>query len=191
MLDVTPCPAAGDHAEVQAYDTSSNGFIIDTDELNLDKGTYKPSTAEDDSTNDISIVPTLPPQKMTYAEAASPRGKTRAAPVARAIKAVPFRKTNQSEDGSTTESDSPLLFPVTQAVMSAQLIKCGILALKVKAHQSNSDMESDTLPPAPTASLNPQTPAPQKKTKQKKLSPMGDMTELESPPHEIKPRTLQ
>ena len=193
MLDVTPCPATGDQAEVQAYDPSSGGFIIDTDidtdELNPDKGTYKPSTTEDDSTDDISIVPTLPPQKMTYAEAASPRGKTRAAPVARAMKAVPLRKMNQSEEGSTTESDSPLLFPVTQAMMSAQLTKHSILASKVKAHQSNSDMESDTLPPSPTASLNPKTPVPQKKTKQKKLSPMGDMTGPESPPHEIEPHS--
>ena len=61
MLDVNPCPAAGDRAEVQAYDPSSSGFIvntdIDTDELNPDKGTYKPSTTENDSTN---IFPSFP-----------------------------------------------------------------------------------------------------------------------------------
>ena len=156
MLDVTSCPAAGNCVEVQASNPSSSGFIVksevDTDELNTDNGTYKPSTTEDDSTDDISIVPTLPPQKMTYAEAASLRGKTRAAPVAKATKAVLLKKTNQSEDRSTTESDSPFLFPVTQATMSAQLTKC---MLNVKAHQSNSDIESDTLPPTTTASLNP------------------------------------
>ena len=118
MLDVTPCPATGDCVEVQAYNPSSSGFIVNTDELNLDKGTYKPSTIEDNSTNDISIVPTSPPWKMMYAEAASPRGKTGA------MKAAPLRKMNQSKDRSTTESDSPLLFLVTQATMSAQLTKC-------------------------------------------------------------------
>ena len=120
MLDVTPCPAAGHHVEVWASDPSSGDFIVEsdvnTDELNPDKGTYKPSTTENDSADDISIVATLPPQKMTYAEAASPRGKTRAAPVDKAMKAAPLKKMNQNEDRSTTESDSPLLFLVNVTI---------------------------------------------------------------------------
>ena len=46
-------------------------------------------------------------------------------------------------------------------------------------------------PTPPTTSLNPQTPAPQKKTKQKELSPVGDMIKPESPPCKIKPHALQ
>ena len=94
MLDVTPHPATGHHVD-WASNLSSGGFIIendiDTDKLNPDEGTYKPSTTENDSANDISIVPTLPPWKMMYAEAASPRGKTRAALVAKAVKAAALK----------------------------------------------------------------------------------------------------
>ena len=81
MLDVTPYPAftpAGDHVGVWASGASSGGLVIesdvDTNELNPDKGTYKPSTTEDD-TDGLSMVPTSPPQRMTYAKAMSPKAK--------------------------------------------------------------------------------------------------------------------
>ena len=78
MLDVIPHPAltpAGDCVGVWASGSSSGGRIIesniDTDELNPNKGAYKPSTTKDD-TDDLSMVPILPPQKMTYMKPQTP-----------------------------------------------------------------------------------------------------------------------
>ena len=165
--------------------------------LDLDKGNYQPCTTED-SSDDLFEVPTSPMQKNTYTEAATPRGKARVAPITNAASSK--QRLIQHELGTTTESE----YPPCQAMKPAKLTKPSVSTskaqtslskakAKVKGDEANLTTESDSAPPptAPSASLNPKTPTPRRKTKQSRMLPMAMNTEPDSPPCEVKPHALQ
>ena len=76
MLDATPRPnfnsTTSHRNTVPASDPSMvSESDMDTDEMNPNKGTYKPgSTTGDDSANDFSVILS---HKRTYVEVASPK----------------------------------------------------------------------------------------------------------------------
>ena len=82
MLNATPCPiftSTADHGLAPPSNHSAPSSVIeseiDTNEMDPDKGTYKPgSTTEESSTNNSTAIPTSSP-KRTYAKVASPQRK--------------------------------------------------------------------------------------------------------------------
>ena len=201
MLDATPhlifTPAPG-HIGVLVADLNSDAFDDnknDSEMLDLDKGNYQPGTAEDYSDN-LFEVPTSPMQKKTFAEAASPRGKARVAPIINAASSK--QRLIQYELGTTTESE----YPPHQAMKPTKLIWPSVSAFKTQTSSSkamakgdevNLTTESDsaTPPTTPSTSLSPKTPVPRKRTKQSRMSSMAMDTEPNSLSHEVKPHALQ
>ena len=77
--------------------------------------------------------------------------------------------------------------------VSASKAQTSLSKAKAKGDEANSTTESDSAPPptVPSASLNPKTPAPGRKTKQSMMLPMAKDTEPDSPLREVKPCALQ
>ena len=191
MLDATPHPIftpAPGCIGVLVADPNSDAFDDNTNDsemLDLDKGNYQPGTTEDYS-DDLFEVPTSPMQKRTYAEAASPRGKARVAPFANVASSK--LRLIQHELGTTTESEYPprqAMNPtkLTRLSVSTSKAQTSLSKAKAKGDEASSTTESDSPPPptVPSASLNPRSPTPRRKTKQSRMLPMAMDTEPDSP----------
>lgn len=146
LLEATPRPditPTGGHTFAAPSDLSAAGSVlesdVDTDEVNADKATYQPgSTTEDDSTSELSALPTSP-SKRSYAEVASPKRKGGASkPAVVAQRAKPAA-------ASSKAASTAMLAKSAAAKLTAPQPKQSLDS----ATESDSATEPDSPPPPP------------------------------------------
>lgn len=213
MLEATPHPditPTRRRPYVSSSGPSAAGSVVesdvDTDEVNPDKATYEPgSTTEDDSTSELSAVPTSP-IKRTYAEVASPKKqapKPAKAAAATSSKVAPPAKLAKQQSYSATESDSATepdspqpsrpafkLAVASKAQSNTKSSKSAHVAAPAVSAPLSKSRPSTA---APTITIDPTTPKPLQKPRKKKIPSPTTVSETEpdSPPPKPKARSLQ